>query len=69
MPPFPPARGTPPFAPNGVPPFAPTGGAVPPFPPNSTSPPNGLQGSAPPPLDGPAPGIHPDRLRMMSGGQ
>lgn len=57
MPPFPPgANATP-----GGPPFPPPNGN---FGPPGQGPP-GEQGGAPPP----AGGIHPDRLRMMSGGR
>lgn len=65
--------GGPSFPPNGGPPFPPGGMNVPPGfsaagavftpPPSQGSPPNPSNG--PPPSGGAAPGIHPDRLRMM----
>ncbi|VDB85364.1 unnamed protein product [Peniophora sp. CBMAI 1063] len=84
-PPFPPNGMRPPFPPNGgTPPFPPNGaglapGGAPPFPPNFATtgapqpgfvgPPSGQNpASAPAGPLGPG-GIHPDRIRMMNGGQ
>ncbi|KAG9317474.1 U1 small nuclear ribonucleoprotein C [Chiua virens] len=76
-PPFPPGSmpppgafpgGAPPFPPNGnVPPFPPGGNFGPPPPGGAAGPPVGPPGASSPSSAGPG-GMHPDRMRMMSGG-